>query len=101
MNDAHRFLEEVKRRFRKLFQASKEGYNLPDIERHRLAGFIQAGVFLGFASNTEMQALMDNVHVSVFGKTIRERKESLPMSWSDESVDYGQYDQPSFERLKE
>ena len=55
MTDTDRFKNEVERRFTAMFKASKEGFKAPDIERQRLAGFIQTGVFLGLATNAEMQ----------------------------------------------
>ncbi len=101
MSDSVIFKKEVEKRFQRLFKASKDGYKLPDMERHRLAGFIQAGVFLNLTSNAEMQALMDAVHVSVFGQTISERQESLSITWNDEGVDYSHFDQPTFERKQD
>ncbi len=70
----------------------------PDAERHQLTGFIHAGVFLGIVTNKDMHDLMEATHFSVYGKTIKERKETLPISWEDHDIDYNQYEQPTFER---
>ena len=92
------YLNEVKSRLAKLLESSKAGYKLPDIERHRLEGFIQAGVFLKLTTNVEMNSLMESLHFEVFGKTIETRKKENSAIWPDISIDYEQYEQPTFER---
>jgi len=99
MNDNEKFTQEVERKLQKLFSASKEGYKPPDIERQRLTGFIHAGVFMGIATNKEMHDLMEATHYSVFGKTIKERKETQQISWEGHDINYDQYEQPTFERI--
>jgi len=101
MNDKQRFKQEVERRFYALFNASKSGYKQPEMERHRLAGFINAGVFLGLTSNAEMQVLMESVHGAVFGKTMDQRRQRRSGFWLDEGRDYAQYESPAFERRQE
>lgn len=92
------YINEVDQRLRILFQTSKEGYKLSPVERHRLEGFMRAGVFMGVVSNEEMSKLMNACHLDVFGKTIDQRKVELSGAWQDESIDYSHYDQPTFER---
>ncbi len=99
MNNSEKFIPEVERRLHRLFSASKEGYQIPDDERHRLTGFIHAGIFMGIATNKEMQNLMEAVHFSIFGKTITERKESQHISWDANDINYDQYERPTFERV--
>ena len=98
MTQKEQFTGEVERRFRALFSASRAGYRQPDTERHRLAGFINAGVFLGLTSNAEMQELMESVHLEVFGETMTKRRQTRPGFWLDEGRDYAQYESPAFER---
>ena len=100
MSDQDKFINEVESRLTAIFKASKDGYKTPDIERHRLAGFIQAGVFLGLTSNAEMQVLMERVHQSVLGMSIKERRESKSFSWIGEDIDYAQYESPAYGRVK-
>ena len=97
MNREH-YLSEVEKRLNRLFLASKEGYKLSQVDKHRLEGFMNAGVVMGFASNAELSVLMDEAHIKVFGKTIQQRKEDLPAHFNDEIIDYSGYDQPTFER---
>ncbi len=99
MENSEKFMHEVEKRFHHLFSASKDGYKIPDDERHRLTGFIHAGVFMGIATNKEMHNLMEAVHFSIFGKTITERKESQQISWEANDINYDQYEQPTFERV--
>lgn len=96
--DKATFLSEIESRLTRIFKASKEGYQSLDTERHRLEGFINAGVFLGLTSNVEIKAMMEQVHQKVFGQSIKERREKKPGVWSDESTDYDYYDIPTFER---
>ena len=92
------YLGEVEKRLNRIFLASKEGYKASPAERHRLEGFMQAGVFMRLATNSELAKLMDEIHVNIFGKTIQQRKAELSTSWQEEVIDYDQYDQPAFER---
>ena len=93
-----KFLSEVQDRLIKVFHASKEGYKVPEVQRYRLEGFIHAGVFMKLVSNVEIQALMNEIHLSIFNMTIEERKQKNGASWNDESIDYSQYDMPTFDR---
>ena len=88
------FIAEAERRLFTIFSASWEGYKSSADTRHHLEGFIQAGVFLGVVTNAEMRQLMEDVHYSVFGKTIKERNESRPITLQDEDIDYSRYDPP-------
>jgi hypothetical protein len=93
-----KFLSEVQDKLIKIFNASKEGYKVPEVQRCRLEGFIHAGVFMKLVSNAEIQELINETHLSIFNMTIEERKLSKGATWSDESIDYSQYDMPTFER---
>ena len=93
-----KYLNEVEKRLCRIFLASKEGFKASPVERHRLEGFMRAGIFLGIASNEEMSELMDACHSDIFGKTIEQRKAELSARWQEESIDYSHYDQPAYER---
>lgn len=98
--DRQKYLQEIENNFFRLFSNAREGYQEPDQERYRLQGFIRAGVFLGLISNDEIRNLMDRVHVAVFGQTIQQRRDDRSGVWLDESIDYGVYDRPAFERVR-
>jgi hypothetical protein len=98
MMDKSDYLTEVNNRLNKLFRASKEGYKIPDIDRHRLEGFMQAGIFMKIATPAEMSKLLEEAHYSVFAKTIKERKSEASASWSDIEVNYDKFDSPTYSR---
>ena len=93
--DKSDYMAEIQNRLNKIFRASAEGYKVPDIDRHRLEGFMQAGVFLKVVTPAEMTSLLEEVHYSAFGKTIKERKADKSAGWSDIEVDYGRFDSPT------
>jgi hypothetical protein len=96
--DKNDFITEVSDRLNKVFRASKEGYKIPSIERHRLEGFIQAGVFMKVATQAEMSKLLEDTHYSIFEKTIQGRKLEKTASWSDFNINYEKFDTPIFLR---
>jgi hypothetical protein len=98
MKDKEEYLHEVETRLARMFRASLDGHKAAPVERHRLEGFIQAGSFFGLATSDELKSLMDRVHVDVFGKSIEERQSEQSSSWVPESIDYSQYEQPTYER---
>ena len=95
-----KFINEVEARLRLMFSASKDGYKASPVDKHRLEGFIQAGVFMGLTSNQEMAEIMDAAHLSVFDKTMAQRRLAMGGSWQEELMDYSGYDQPSYERQR-
>ena len=95
------FLREVETRLSRLFSASRAGQKIAPVDRHRLEGFMQAGVFLGLVNRSELSGLMENTHLRIFGQTIAERRATDAMSWSDERIDYSGYDSPSYTRSRD
>jgi len=96
--DRTQFLAEVEIRLSRLFSASKYGYRLPAQERHRLEGFMQAGVYMGLTNNRELAELMENSHQGIFGRSIEEHRLEKPLDWSYEQVDYSAFEPPAFIR---
>ena len=96
--DKKEYLDEVNKRLTRLFKASKGGYKIPDIDRHRLEGFLQAGIFMKITTPAEMSELLERAHYSVFEKTIQERRSEKSTSWSDIEIDYGLFDSPTYLR---
>ena len=93
------FMNEVERQLKQHFRAPKDGFKRPDVDRHRLEGFMAAGVFLGLTTNAELNGAMNDVHLKVFGKSIDQRKSEIPNLWKGDEVDYGTYDSPSYQRI--
>ena len=100
--DRERFAEEVRQRLLRLFNTTKQGLKVAEIDKHHCEGFIQAGVFMGLVSNAEMSRLMDDTHRAVFGKSIAERQADLSARglWQPHTVDYSQYETPAIERRR-
>ena len=94
------YLNEVEKRLNQIFSASKEGYKSSPEQRHRLEGFMHAGVFMELVTSAELAESMDKIHVRIFGKTIQQRKTELASNWREEEIDYGQYEQPAYKRKK-
>ena len=92
------YLAEISSRLDKMFRASKEGYKIPDIDRHRLEGFMQAGIYMKIATPAEMAELLDHAHYSVFGKSIQDRKSEISANWSDIEIKYDKFDSPTYLR---
>ena len=100
MEAREEFLNEVESRLHRMFSASRQGYRAASVDRNRLEGFIECGVFMNLATRREMAKLMENVHFSVFNKSIRERQEERAGTWQYDVIDYRKYDQPTYDRLK-
>ncbi len=96
--DKKEYLAEVTKRLTRLFKASKEGHKIPGIDRHRLEGFIEAGIFMRIATPAEMSKLLEEAHYSVFGKTIQGRRSEKSASWPDIEIDYDKFDSPTYLR---
>lgn len=92
------FIEEAKQRLLTMFNNSKQRIKASDAERFRLQGFMQAGVFLGLSSNSELKQLMEEMHQHVFAMSIRERRLQQEAGRISNTVDYSFYDAPAFNR---
>jgi hypothetical protein len=92
------FIEEAKKRLLTMFNNSKQRIKASDAERFRLQGFMQAGVFLGLSSNSELKQLMEEMHQQVFSMSIRERRLQQEAGRIAEGIDYSLYDQPTYSR---
>ncbi|SDZ82960.1 hypothetical protein [Microbulbifer marinus] len=96
--DRVHFLTEVDARLARMFSANRCGYRTPAVERHRLEGFMQAGVFLGLSNNLELAELMEESHQAIFGKSIRDRRQENTLNWRYEQVDYSAFEEPTYTR---
>ncbi len=96
--DRTTYLAEVEKRIKSVFSQSRNGHKVSSVDRHRLEGFMHAGVFMEMATIEEMSSLMETVHQSVFGKSIQQRKTESPVIWEADSVDYSTYESPAYKR---
>ena len=96
--DKHHFLDEVETRLTRLSSASRQGYPPSPMERHRLEGFMEAGVFLGLVTPQELIDLKERTCQAIFGMSVAERKKQKQGSWPLEDIDYSQYEKPRWSR---
>ncbi|MAD75113.1 MAG: hypothetical protein CML20_10040 [Rheinheimera sp.] len=103
MNYAQRelFLITLKQQFSDIFLASKAGKDTAEL-RFRAQGFIHAGELLEICSRHEVQQLMEQVHLEVFGVTIAEHKpsEQARRQQALKLGDYDYFDEPALNRLR-
>ena len=61
---------------------------------HEITGFLEAGELLGGFTTEELQAIIDEEHLTAFGITREERqlKQNLPKA--DDEQDWDKYDVP-------
>ena len=96
--DKELYLAEVSDRLMRIFCAIKNGYKPLLIDKHRCEGFMQAGEFLGVSTNAELSELMEEIHQSVFGESIPQRRSRKMEKWQEEAIDYEPYEDPTFLR---
>ena len=70
--DKNLFLQQAKTQFLHIFQKSKSKESVL-VEKHRAEGFLFAGELLGLTDKTELQQLMADAHLEVFGYALSER----------------------------
>ncbi len=92
------YLKEVTHRLHIRFSQIKEGATLPEKDRFRLEGFMQAGTFMGLTTNAELNRLLEQTHLEVFGETVEERRKAHGERWHEEAIDYSSYESPSYQR---
>ncbi|MFK0574078.1 hypothetical protein [Endozoicomonas sp.] len=92
--DKQYFLDEVEKRLARLSSASKQGYPPSPLERHRLEGFMEAGVFLRLVTPQELIELKERTCQTIFGMSVAERIKHKKRSWPVEDIDYSQYEKP-------
>ncbi|WP_067519987.1 hypothetical protein [Endozoicomonas ascidiicola] len=96
--DKKQFITEVEQRLTRLLSASKQGYPPTPLERHRLEGFMEAGVFIGLTSADELIALKETVCQTIFGMSIAKRIKQKSKSWPLEEIDYRRFEKPPASR---
>jgi hypothetical protein len=97
--DQQLFLQEVQRQFEQLFLAKKAGQNV-QILKHRAEGFFYAGELLGLVDKPQLQQLMEDIYLQVFGVSLQktsayksERKQAI------ENEFYQYFEEPAFNRI--
>ena len=70
--DKQIFMQQAKNQFLQIFQKSKAGQPVV-VEKHRAEGFLYAGELLGLTDKSELQHLMEQAHLEVFGYPLQDR----------------------------
>ena len=61
---------------------------------HEITGFLKAGELLGGFMTEELQAIIDEEHVTAFGITREERQLKQKLAKTDDEQDWDKYDVP-------
>ena len=61
---------------------------------HEITGFLKAGELLGNFTTKELQAIIDEEHITAFGITREERQLKQKLATEDAEQDWGKYDVP-------
>lgn len=70
--DKQLFIQHAKNQFLHIFQKSKASQPVT-VEKHRAEGFLYAGELLGLTDKNELQLLMEQAHLEVFGYPLQDR----------------------------
>lgn len=93
------FLITLESQFRDIFQTSKAGKDNSE-QRLRAQGFIHAGELLQLCTRQQVQQLMEQVHLEVYGIRINERQpaEARRRQQALQLGDYDYFEEPAFIR---
>lgn len=101
------FLRELQSLTKRLYDLGDFTANDPERRLHEatLNGFIDAGLLLEACSRADMQEVIDQCHLEVFGESRGDRRKRLATELPSESnegaaTDWDQFDSPAFERSK-
>ena len=61
---------------------------------HEITGFLEAGQLLGNVTTEELQAIIDEEHLTAFGITREERQLRQKLATEDDEQDWDRYDVP-------
>ena len=93
------FLKSAEGQLVSFYEYLKKTQRANEIQRARIEGYMLAGVHLKLTDNSALQKLVSDVHWSVFGKSIEQRRMDKALTYQDDK-DWDIYDQPSFTRTK-
>ncbi|WP_340676727.1 hypothetical protein [Paraglaciecola sp.] len=71
--DVERYIANCRNEIYKIYQLTKDG-KPDDVLKHRIEGFIQAGIFLDLITPQDAKLMMENIHLEIFGESVEERK---------------------------
>ena len=89
-----RYLEAVRDKMAKLYAYGEAKPPARQQLWHEITGFLKAGELLGGFMTEELQAIIDEEHVTAFGITREERQLKQKLAAKDVEQDWDKYDVP-------
>ena len=83
-----------------LYAVKDEQSNEYQAHKHRLDGFIHAGLHIKLVTKEELQAVVESEHVVAFGMTRKERMLDKSITKRASVTDWSEYDKPATQRAK-
>ena len=93
--DKEKFLDDFQVILEDLYKVQRKRGSQNKEKKGFVDGFMHAGILIGLVDIEELQKLIDQVHLDVFGKTLEERKALIKSAQLSEDV----LDIPTFHRL--
>ena len=94
------YLESIRKRARHLYVYGESHPDEKDLIAHKLDGFLEAGLLLQIFNKDQLQQVIDEEHVTIFGMSRKERvKKRQQEGISPASADWSAYDAPATERV--
>jgi hypothetical protein len=89
-----RYLETLRDKMAKLYAYGEAKPPAREQLWHEITGFLKAGELLGGFMTEELQAIIDEEHVTAFGITREERQLKQKLAKTDDEQDWDKYDVP-------
>ena len=89
-----RYLEAVRDKMAKLYAYGDAKPPAREQLWHEITGFLKAGELLGDFTTEELQAIIDEEHITAFGITREERQLKQKLAAEDVEQDWDKYDVP-------
>jgi hypothetical protein len=89
-----RYLEAVRDKMVKLYAYGEAKPPAREQLWHEITGFLKAGELLGNFTSEELQAIIDEEHITAFGITREERQLKQKLATEDDEQDWDKYDVP-------
>lgn len=91
------FFRELSRQLKQFYEDHKLCGHRDDVLKHRIEGFMLAGIRLELTEEDELHQMMEDIHLKVFGLTISERR-LKELKGDAEPEDWAYYDTPITQR---
>ena len=89
-----RYLEAVRDKMAKLYAYGEAKPPAREQLWHEITGFLKAGELLSDFTTEELQAIIDEEHITAFGITREERQLKQKLATTDDEQDWDKYDVP-------